>query len=558
MSRRRLIPVPLVLLLSYLPLSAAMAQTGYVHLRTYPAGLNTNADLGVYRTFIQGTNGLQETFTQEFTPGPHTLAQVEALNGPCRGTAQNVSFTIKTGQWTDVDVPVSYVDCSFQLEANALGGRTNGGSGTALAVGLGFPGFTYASCQIGVTNPGFMVWSNFRSCEGTAPYGSTVTLITTAGGHSCCDAQGTFVADENQYGFLFAFTDTTSSPPPDARSDHDLGVTLVGGSYGGQVMTSSFRVVNHGPDNAYNISISSLGDSAEDIGDWTVTTSISDGNCPLNGGCYVNFLPAGDSTTFTWRYSGRPGTPGDTTAANFPFVSAFCLGVKVYSTAAIYSTPVTDNNPSNDIAPCILNTVPVTVTLGGNTPASQTVQKGSTGVPMLAFALNPTSLQTLQTVTIQAQGTGNEQVDVTAVKLYLDGNGDGLVDSGDSVVASGTFPANNGSVILALTPGLAITGPTNLLVTYDFSFTIVQRLGEGVALAILPLCLVPVARRRKGWAAGALVLLVGAGLSSCGGSDSTGPAGNSSTYQVTLTGLNISGVNVPSLSLAGATITITK
>jgi hypothetical protein len=186
------------------------------------------------------------------------------------------------------------------------------------------------------------------------------------------------------------------------------------------------------------------------------------------------------------------------------------------------------------------------------------VAKGATGVPILTFALNPASPQTLQNVTIQAQGTGNELLDVTAVNLYLDANGDGVIDASDSLVASGTFPANNGTVVLNLGPGLTISGPTDLLVTYDFSFTIVQRLGGGVALAFLPFFFVPVMRRRKGWAAGALAILLGVGLSSCGGSDSTAPASNTSTYQATLTGLTVSGASIPGVSVAGATITIDK
>ena len=72
-------------------------------------------DRGVYRTFVQGTSGLEESFSLEFAPGPHTIARVEALTNSCRATATNISFTIKAGQWAEVDVPVTWQDCSFEL-----------------------------------------------------------------------------------------------------------------------------------------------------------------------------------------------------------------------------------------------------------------------------------------------------------------------------------------------------------------------------------------------------------------------------------------------------------
>jgi hypothetical protein len=324
-------------------------------------------------------------------------------------------------------------------------------------------------------------------------------------------------------------------------------------------MSSTFRVVNHGPHNALNVGLTPLGDSLEEQ-DAQVAWSASDGNCytyPLNGSpCVVGILPAGDSTTFTVRYSGGPS--GDPNAPP-PTLTQFCVGVQIFSYNAPYSDdPPPDNNPSNNKAPCILHSLPVTVALGGSSPANQVVQKGSTSVPMLEFALTPASLANLDNVTIKAQGSGNEQVDVTAVRIYLDKNGDGLVNGTDSVLASGAFAANDGSVTLTLNPAYAITAPVNILVTYDFSTTLAQRLGGGAALAVLPLLLVPAMRRRRRLAMLALLMVCGVTVASCG-SSSTGPGGtSSSTYQATLTGITASGFSKSDLSLSGATITIDK
>lgn len=59
--------------------------------------------------------------------------------------------------------------------------------------------------------------------------------------------------------------------------------------------------------------------------------------------------------------------------------------------------------------------------------------------------LRPASQQSVNSVTIQAQGTGDEHVDGQAVNLYADKNGNGQVDSRDSLVASSAFAANDGA-----------------------------------------------------------------------------------------------------------------
>ena len=57
-------------------------------------------------------------------------------------------------------------------------------------------------------------------------------------------------------------------------------------------------------------------------------------------------------------------------------------------------------------------------------------------------------------------------------------------------------------------------------------------------------------------AVGAAVLMLGIGISSCGGSSPTGPGGGSDhTYQASLTGLTVSGTDVTA-SLTGATVTV--
>ncbi len=559
MRHRPLHSIRIALALCFAPLAVAFAQTGFVSLQLH--GI-TGPDASVYRTWIQGPSGLQEIFTQEFTPGAHTLAKVEGVYGPCRAVATNVTFTIVANKWTIVDVPVAWTDCALSVDISLLGGHLAGGTGQA-TVGTasssgGVP--ATASCHSAVTGTGVMTYVDFHSCHGSIAYGATGTLTLAPDAGSCCDeGPDSFTVDFAHVNYIpqgASFIDNMGGGAPEQHFDADLSVELVNSSYGGQTMSSTFRVVNHGPHGALGVGLATLGDSLEDGPDVQIAWFASDGNCYTDQRkCIVGYLPAGDSTTFTLRYSGAPDGPD----APPPAQTQFCVGVQVSSLNAPYSDdPPPDNNQSNNKAPCILHSLPVTVALGGSSPANQVVQKGSTNVPMLEFALTPASLANLDNVTIKAQGSGNEQVDVTAVRIYLDKNGDGLVNGTDSVLASGAFAANDGSVTLTLNPAYAVTAPVNILVTYDFSTTLAQRLGGGAALAVLPLLLVPAMRRRRRLAMLALLMVCGVTVASCG-SSSTGPGGTgSSTYQATLTGITASGFSKTDLTLSGATITINK
>jgi len=190
------------------------------------------------------------------------------------------------------------------------------------------------------------------------------------------------------------------------------------------------------------------------------------------------------------------------------------------------------------------------------------VQIGALNVPMLDFMLTPASQQTVNSVTIQAQGTGDDHVDVTAVNLYVDRNGNGQVDTGDSLIATSAFAANDGSVTMNVSPLYSIAAPTNFLVTYSFAATFAQRLGGGLSLAMLPLLFLPAVWRRKRVVASLMIAMITTmALTACGGDSATGPphpTGSSVTFQSTLTGVNVSGTDVAGVSLAGATITVDK
>ena len=556
MRARRLVSSILSLLL--VSFGSAAAQTGWVHLDTrMAADAPGSQDYGVMHAYQQGQNGLEEVFSFEFAPGNHSLTKVVSTYGACTAESGPVSFTITAGHWTEVDVVIHPTTCTFQ----AVPFSSYGGAGSERIdyeqVQNGFVTLVDCFVQFGASqHPSF---PNFHACQGTAPYGATLRVVNlpAAGTNvGIVPDTGFFVLDTGYtsqfpgYAVLTQFFEGSLADDPVAEPA-DVSISRVDGTLGGMVWTGTFHVVNHGPGVARNVIVTMEGSPNEDIAGGTEAEmlTLSDGNCTRH--CVIGQISPGDSVTVHARINSIPAAPGP---GQFPTEAIYCSVVQV----AAYFNGSVDPVATNDTTPCTIGSVPVTVTLGGQTPGDQTVGKGSTLVPMLEFNLDPATQQTVNSVTLQGTGSGNESLDVTAINLYLDHNGNGHVDPGDSVLATSTFAANNGTAMLTLNPGLSIASPTSLLVTYSFSLTVAQRLGGGLALAVLPLCFMPVVRRRRGIALAVATILVGFTASSCGSSGPTTPSGTTSTYQVKLTGINISGVDVPGVSINGSTVTIAK
>ncbi|MGB9619937.1 MAG: S8 family serine peptidase, partial [Armatimonadota bacterium] len=78
----------------------------------------------------------------------------------------------------------------------------------------------------------------------------------------------------------------------------------------------------------------------------------------------------------------------------------------------------------------------------------------------------------VDSITLSANGTGDDLADISSVELWLDVNGDGIVQSpGDTLLASGTYSADNGWVKLAPAAGYVLPSmmPVDFLVSYTMS-----------------------------------------------------------------------------------------
>jgi hypothetical protein len=211
----------------------------------------------------------------------------------------------------------------------------------------------------------------------------------------------------------------------------------------------------------------------------------------------------------------------------------------------------------------------ITVAKPANAPSDATRSKGQGNVPMLAFTLNPSQATQLQSVTLRAGGSGNDKLDLTAVKLIRDANANGQIDSGETPLATGTFSADDGTLTLTLSAPLALSpGLSQFLVVADIASTLAARpavlkaqilpaLPLPLLLILLPLMLLG-AWRMRSLRVGLLALALALTLAACGGGGQNNTPLNK-TYRIDLTALSAQGSpTVSGLPITGATITVQK
>ncbi|MGH8103213.1 MAG: Ig-like domain-containing protein [bacterium] len=219
---------------------------------------------------------------------------------------------------------------------------------------------------------------------------------------------------------------------------------------------------------------------------------------------------------------------------------------------------------------------------GANSPpASTTALKGQTDRPMLQLAMTALPVEDVHATRIQltASGDGNDVSDISSVKVWLDANGNGQKDAGDSLLGSGTYTANNGAAAIALNRTITKGTSESWLVTYDVASTIARapetRDRKGLWLATLfaiPLLLLvlPVGLSRRAVRFLCLMALIGSMLSltTCGGGGGGGPAAILRTYiaslaapaAVTANGVDSSTTIQPNgaFPITGTTLTVQK
>jgi len=98
------------------------------------------------------------------------------------------------------------------------------------------------------------------------------------------------------------------------------------------------------------------------------------------------------------------------------------------------------------------------------------ISPNSTNVTMLAFSvISEHAAFDLQELILSAEGSGNDQNQVSAVNLFVDENGDGIINTGEQLIGSGQYGLDDGQLVLEVKPGYQLaTGQTDFIIGYDF------------------------------------------------------------------------------------------
>jgi hypothetical protein len=106
----------------------------------------------------------------------------------------------------------------------------------------------------------------------------------------------------------------------------------------------------------------------------------------------------------------------------------------------------------------------------GTNMVDRDVMPGDVRVPLLQVLLRADDREAVEvtSLTLVAQGTGNDALDVVSVRIFDDLNGNGEVDAGEPVLASGQYPVDNGTIAVSLNYLVPAGEVRMLLVAYDF------------------------------------------------------------------------------------------
>lgn len=113
---------------------------------------------------------------------------------------------------------------------------------------------------------------------------------------------------------------------------------------------------------------------------------------------------------------------------------------------------------------------------GFNTPGSHGWYYDPNGDPynemlQIMFGVNNTEAVRVDSITLKASGTGNDVTGISSVFLAVDSNANGIYDSGESVLTSGTYSQDNGYLTMLIPNGYIVqAGQTvHFLIVYVMS-----------------------------------------------------------------------------------------
>jgi len=163
----------------------------------------------------------------------------------------------------------------------------------------------------------------------------------------------------------------------------------------------------------------------------------------------------------TWYYQARGGGTGPADVWAFDRVNA-----------AWAEGGIGDPNARSQLFTYVEPFIPSFETLENEQFPDAEMNPGASGVPMASYRvynLGPVPIR-LNSLRLQASGSGHDANDIATVRLWLDREGDGAIGSGDPQLGSGSYGADDGTVMLSLSPAQTLEQfeALHLLVSYDF------------------------------------------------------------------------------------------
>ena len=357
-------------------------------------------------------------------------------------------------------------------------------------------------------------------------------------------------------------TVTSASVDSDPTNDSDTAETVVATEVADVAISKSapervglgesfdyeLTLFNFGPDGAANVRVT------DPLPPGVAFVSASQG-CTSTGGtvtCELGSLASGASATVIVT------------------VNAVQPGIGV-NTATVNSDTL-DNEPGNDAASATTEIAEqaggdatLVVQRGPNPPVNRTIPAGSLDIPALQAQLAASGDDvTLTGLVVDAAGSGNDAFDVAAVKLFADSDGDGRVGGADTLLGSGRFASDDGSLTLTLAQPAVVPagGSLTLLVAVDLTSILASGPGAPLlSLGALGFGLTALLRRRRLWLVWAVagMLLV----TSCGTLD-VAPPPQSASYQLTLSSVTTEALQsegpatVTGVPVNGALLNVTR
>ncbi|WP_238152230.1 S8 family serine peptidase [Microbulbifer sp. A4B17] len=202
---------------------------------------------------------------------------------------------------------------------------------------------------------------------------------------------------------------------------------------------------------------------ALDGGDWlSLETTPEDGR-------YLTLLPeVSESSVVDLRIA---ATDDAGNSVQNTIRGAFVLGLDAATVVDTDNDGAVDSEDAQPFNPRFQQGSSSGVKFNSGTASDLEASPGEKDVVVQVFSLETDVESELNTLTLQASGSGDDGLEIVQAKLYLDKNSDGALNESDTMLASSEFEADDSELTFQVDlPGpLALkSGVSHFIVTYDF------------------------------------------------------------------------------------------